>query len=324
MFTVPSNPDFDITSLMNLEGDIVPNDALPFSLHAEGMNSSKDMIMIPLLFVTLNLTYEEKEEVYRKHRLLWCSLDTIRGKEKVRKELDLNDCMTAFSSREQLGDDDAWYCPKCKKHVRAYKEMTLWRLPEILIVHLKRFKVTGYNSMYSNVSKIDRAVRYPPEFSVEPYLAPGAPGALHQKGSIRAPLYDLFATSIHSGSPSGGHYWANVFNFRTKRWSEMDDSRVYVQPVGNLPPTSKDAYVLFYRMRSSEVGREVFPPPERSLAIIDHERGSEAEAKISLRQCSCDPIAPTLDPRASLYNNNDVDDQSDDGSIGDSENRYCV
>lgn len=31
------------------------------------------------------------------------------------------------------------YCSSCKKHQQASKKLDLWKLPEILVVHLKRF-----------------------------------------------------------------------------------------------------------------------------------------------------------------------------------------
>jgi len=31
------------------------------------------------------------------------------------------------------------FCPRCRLHCRATKEMSLWRLPQILVIHLKRF-----------------------------------------------------------------------------------------------------------------------------------------------------------------------------------------
>jgi hypothetical protein len=32
-----------------------------------------------------------------------------------------------------------WYCNRCKDHKQARKQLTVWTLPQILIVHLKRF-----------------------------------------------------------------------------------------------------------------------------------------------------------------------------------------
>ena len=36
------------------------------------------------------------------------------------------------------------YCPVCKEHQEATKEMSLWQLPDILIVQLKRFSFKNY------------------------------------------------------------------------------------------------------------------------------------------------------------------------------------
>lgn len=48
------------------------------------------------------------------------------------------------------------YCPECKKHQPATKKFDLWNLPEILIVHLKRF---SYSRFYRD--KIDAIVEFP-------------------------------------------------------------------------------------------------------------------------------------------------------------------
>ena len=48
-------------------------------------------------------------------------------------------CLEQFTMGEQLDEENAWYCSACKKHVRALKTMKLWSIPDILIIHLKRF-----------------------------------------------------------------------------------------------------------------------------------------------------------------------------------------
>ena len=47
--------------------------------------------------------------------------------------------MEAFTRQEELGDEEKYYCSECKKHQLASKKLQIWRLPPILIVHLKRF-----------------------------------------------------------------------------------------------------------------------------------------------------------------------------------------
>ena len=54
-------------------------------------------------------------------------------------DIDVSDCLNMFSRREQLGENDKWYCGHCKEHRQAYKKFDLWKAPEILIIHLKRF-----------------------------------------------------------------------------------------------------------------------------------------------------------------------------------------
>ena len=45
---------------------------------------------------------------------------------------------------EQLSQDDSWYCQRCRMHVQANKKLDLWSLPEVLIMHLKRFNFSRW------------------------------------------------------------------------------------------------------------------------------------------------------------------------------------
>jgi len=59
------------------------------------------------------------------------------------KEITLYDCLDQFQVPEQLGEDNEWYCNKCKEHKRAFKKMEIYKAPPLLTVHLKRFKAGG-------------------------------------------------------------------------------------------------------------------------------------------------------------------------------------
>ena len=63
-------------------------------------------------------------------------------------EITLNDCFEEFRRPEMLDDDNKWYCNKCKDHVRATKQMDLFKAPPILVVNLKRFKQSGNQSRF--------------------------------------------------------------------------------------------------------------------------------------------------------------------------------
>lgn len=54
------------------------------------------------------------------------------------------------------------YCPQCKAHREATKQMSLWRLPTILIVQLKRFSFK--NLIWRD--KIDKMVEYPIRYDI--------------------------------------------------------------------------------------------------------------------------------------------------------------
>jgi hypothetical protein len=53
--------------------------------------------------------------------------------------LNLRQCLSYFVEPETLQEDNKWFCPQCREHVRAVKQMALWRVPHILVVGLKRF-----------------------------------------------------------------------------------------------------------------------------------------------------------------------------------------
>src|SRR5216683_1568474 len=41
---------------------------------------------------------------------------------KTLRGISLQDCLDEFTKEEQLGEDDLWYCPQCKKHQQATKK----------------------------------------------------------------------------------------------------------------------------------------------------------------------------------------------------------
>ena len=54
------------------------------------------------------------------------------------EEITLQQCLQHFTKEETLDVDNAWYCSVCKEHRQAKKTLKFWRLPNILIVGLKR------------------------------------------------------------------------------------------------------------------------------------------------------------------------------------------
>jgi len=162
---------------------------------------------------------------------------STEDKDKQRTSISIMDCFKLFLETETLTASDTWYCPKCKAHVQASKKFDIWKLPEVLVVHLKRFQ---YNKTWRE--KIDTAVQYDLQLDLSPFV-------LNQnEGSC---LYDLYAISHHSGGLGSGHYIAYAKNQETESWFCFNDSHVTKLEQEHIP-NIKGAYILFFRRRTKE------------------------------------------------------------------------
>lgn len=56
----------------------------------------------------------------------------------------LDDCLDAFTAPEQLGGNNRWFCPGCQTQQRAIKSLDLWKVPDVLVVHFKRFRAPNF------------------------------------------------------------------------------------------------------------------------------------------------------------------------------------
>ncbi|KFQ86607.1 Ubiquitin carboxyl-terminal hydrolase 32, partial [Phoenicopterus ruber ruber] len=91
--------------------------------------------------------------------------------------INLDSCLRAFTSEEELGEDEMYYCSKCKTHCLATKKLDLWRLPPILIIHLKRFQFV--NGRWIKSQKI---VKFPREnFDPSAFLVQRDPSHFQRK-----------------------------------------------------------------------------------------------------------------------------------------------
>ena len=124
--------------------------------------------------------------------------------------VSLGDCLDEFGRAEILSENDAWYCPRCKEHRRASKTFELWKSPDILVIHFKRFSAHGRLR-----DKLDVFVDFPVEG-----LDLSSRVAMQEDG--KSPIYDLFAVDNHYGGLGGGHYTAFAKNFYDNNWYEYN------------------------------------------------------------------------------------------------------
>ncbi|KAJ0968755.1 hypothetical protein J5N97_021632 [Dioscorea zingiberensis] len=171
-------------------------------------------------------------------------VDQNRNKKAREEAISLFSCMDAFLMEEPLGPDDMWYCPSCKEHRQATKKLDLWRLPEILVVHLKRFSYSRYMK-----NKLDTFVNFPVHnLDLSKYLN-------HKPRTTESYVYELYAISNHYGGLGGGHYSAYAKLIDEDSWYDFDDS--HVSPVNEDSIKTSAAYVLFYQRIKEESGMAV-------------------------------------------------------------------
>jgi len=175
---------------------------------------------------------------------------------KTQRGISLQNCLDEFTKEEQLGEDDPWYCPQCKKHQQATKKFDLWSVPDVLVVHLKRFS----NSRALR-DKIEAFVDFPVEGLdlTEMVQERKIAKRLQEQdvdfeqlkfGDLEEPLlYDLYAVDEHRGGLGGGHYRAYGFNDLTNQWYQFDDA--FVSLSRPEAAVNSDAYLLFYKRRTS-------------------------------------------------------------------------
>ena len=130
--------------------------------------------------------------------------------------LDLDDCLDEFAREEELGEDDLWYCPRCKEHRQARKTLELWRVPDIFIIHLKRFSANrGFRD------KLDNFIDFPiKDLKLTDRVGDKQWVAEERNGEEL--IYDLFAVDNHYGGLGGGHYTAYAQNFVDEKWYYFD------------------------------------------------------------------------------------------------------
>lgn len=168
--------------------------------------------------------------------------------------ISLQDCLSAFFSADELKGDNMYSCEKCKKLRNGIKYSRVLQLPEILCIHLKRFR---HEVMFS--SKISSNVSFPLEgLDMSPFL--------HKDCSRGVTTYDLVAVICHHGTAGSGHYTAYGLNYLNEQWYEFDDQCVTAvdpQVVQNC-----EAYVLFYR-KSSE---EMIKKRQRAIELMERSK----------------------------------------------------
>ncbi|XP_056269059.1 ubiquitin carboxyl-terminal hydrolase 8 [Pseudoliparis swirei] len=143
----------------------------------------------------------------------------------------LQDCLRLFSKEEKLTDNNKVFCRHCKAHRDSTKKLEIWKVPPIVLVHLKRFSYEGRWKQ-----KLQTSVDFSLDtLDLTQYVIGPKPTEKR---------YCLFGVSNHYGGLDGGHYTAYCKNAHKQRWYKFDDHEV--TDISTSSVKSSAAYILFY------------------------------------------------------------------------------
>ncbi|ESN98961.1 hypothetical protein HELRODRAFT_107093 [Helobdella robusta] len=179
--------------------------------------------------------------------------ETVRSREEdfldlsieVEQNTSITHCLLAFSNTETLGSECKYFCEVCCSKQEAQKRMRVKKLPHVLALHLKRFKLEHPNRSI----KLSYRVVFPLELRL-----------FNTSDDASDPdrMYDLISVVIHCGSGlSRGHYISIVKSHGL--WLLFDDDIVekieastiedFFGLPSDLQKTSESGYILFYQSR---------------------------------------------------------------------------
>ncbi|XP_060603431.1 ubiquitin carboxyl-terminal hydrolase 3-like [Ruditapes philippinarum] len=192
------------------------------------------------------------------------NIKSSKGKENIDQPVcKLAECLTHFTEVEELEETELYMCTGCKKKQRSTKKFWIRRLPNVLCLHLKRFKwVTSFRQ------KLETYIEFPlTNLDMNKYILD-----MHEtRGtSVGSNIYDLAAVIVHHGSGAGsGHYTAYVLN--EGQWYHFNDSSVTACEQETVMRCK--AYILFY------IRREIRLPDYLNVSNGNGRAGSHSSSR---------------------------------------------
>ncbi|WOK97636.1 ubiquitin carboxyl-terminal hydrolase 3 [Canna indica] len=163
----------------------------------------------------------------------------------IEQNSSITSCLKNFSSTETLMADDKFFCDKCRSLQEAQKRMKIKKPPNVLVIHLKRFK---YIEQLGRYKKLSYRVVFPLELKLS--------NTMEDSDTE----YSLFAVVVHVGSgPNHGHYVSLVKSHN--HWLFFDDENVemideatvqtFFGSAQEYSSNTDHGYILFYESLSN-------------------------------------------------------------------------
>lgn len=147
----------------------------------------------------------------------------------------LQDCLINFQLMEKFDKENEVFCFECSKYQSMFKKLTLFYMPNNLVITFKRFytdQIAVLKGKSKTYIKDETLVRFPiDKFSIDSYIPSS---------------YELYGVCQHSGSIQGGHYYSVIKNMG--KWVGVDDLSIF--PCDDEESiVIAEAYMLFFRKK---------------------------------------------------------------------------
>ena len=157
------------------------------------------------------------------------------------KQTELKDCIKNYFSEELLEGENKYHCDNCNKKVNALRKNRIFETPNILIIHLKRYKNYGNKCMKNNIF-----INYP--FGDDLLSFKSFSSEYYKNDSN----YELYAVIHQIGNLQMGHYIAFTKNSLNDKWYEYNDQHIVHVPDEDIQKTiiNSNSYILFYQKKN--------------------------------------------------------------------------
>ena len=116
------------------------------------------------------------------------------GDSDAKQICNISDCLFSFTEIEELTETELYYCSSCKCKQKSTKRFWVRRLPNVLCLHIKRFR---WNNFYR--TKIDLKITFPIKaLDMSQFVLNNGPET--RRSSSSSNVYDLAAVIVHHGN----------------------------------------------------------------------------------------------------------------------------
>ena len=231
---------------------------------------------------------------------------------EVKNLYNLNDSLQKMISPEKIDD---FKCSNCNQNVTISKRTSLCDLPNILVVHLKRFYM---NYEIERTEKINSRFEFPMNLNLKQFCSEDIVSQISGKQFEDEDIYvkedeyyqyELKGINIHMGSADGGHYFSlinverngenntlieNNDGEKKYKWLKFNDSHVSIFDINDIEKecfggakkgsgynyeSFQNAYMLIYERKKKSPIRILYE--EKDIKENNVDKKSENDVEIN-------------------------------------------